>query len=401
MLRDLRHADGGFFSAEDADSEGIEGKFYRGASTSSPRCAATTPTPRSSVLRRHRGGQLPRTRTPASPATSSTSSTAPRPDPTRSSSAIPRLFERRESRVRPGLDDKVLLGWNALFLRSLAEAAAALDRADWMDAAADQRPLPRRVRCGATTAGSCGRGRPTAAPATSRSPRTTPRCSRRSAHPGRGRRRRVARRRPRRPPTPCSPASTTRRARLLHHRRRRRGAHRPAAGLLRQRHPGRELARGRRAAPARRAHRRPHATRSARRGVPRHPRRRPWPSTRALRLLLGAYERAITPPIEIALVGAGDDPDRLRHEVFGRFIPASVTVRTPSDGRRRRRAPPLLADRPLVDGRATAYVCEEFACRLPVTDPERCAPRSTPRSPARRTGSTRRVAARERASVRS
>ena len=35
-------------------------------------------------------------------------------------------------RVRPGLDNKVLLGWNALFLAALTEAAAALDRDDWM-----------------------------------------------------------------------------------------------------------------------------------------------------------------------------------------------------------------------------------------------------------------------------
>src|SRR5262249_49021758 len=49
--------------------------------------------------------------------------------------ALPRLFAAREHRVRPGRDDKVLLGWNGLVLRSLAEAALALQRDDWIDAA--------------------------------------------------------------------------------------------------------------------------------------------------------------------------------------------------------------------------------------------------------------------------
>src|SRR5207248_9719110 len=46
-----------------------------------------------------------------------------------------RLFDVRTSRVRPGLDDKVLSEWNGLMLATLAEAAAATGRADWLDAA--------------------------------------------------------------------------------------------------------------------------------------------------------------------------------------------------------------------------------------------------------------------------
>ena len=81
--------------------------------------------------------------------------------------------------------------------------------------------------------------------------------------------------------------------------------------------------------------------------------------------LLGAYERAITPPIEIALIGR--DP-ALAREVFGRLIPASVALQAePGAGAD---LTPLLADRTLVDGHPTAYVCERFACRLPVTTAE-------------------------------
>ena len=45
------------------------------------------------------------------------------------------LLAHRNERVRPGLDNKVLLGWNALFLSALTEAAVALGRDDWIAAA--------------------------------------------------------------------------------------------------------------------------------------------------------------------------------------------------------------------------------------------------------------------------
>jgi uncharacterized protein YyaL (SSP411 family) len=45
------------------------------------------------------------------------------------------LFEARETRVKPGRDEKVLTGWNGLILRSYAEAARSLDRKDYLDLA--------------------------------------------------------------------------------------------------------------------------------------------------------------------------------------------------------------------------------------------------------------------------
>jgi uncharacterized protein len=45
------------------------------------------------------------------------------------------LYEARERRVRPGLDDKRLTSWNALAISALADAGAVLGRADFLDAA--------------------------------------------------------------------------------------------------------------------------------------------------------------------------------------------------------------------------------------------------------------------------
>ncbi len=129
LLRDLRHDDGGFFAAEDADSEGEEGLFYtwtpaemRGvlgadADTAMEWYGVTTEgnfEGRSILNRIPRRGEWAR--------------------PPEIEALRARLFEARATRVRPGLDDKVLTEWNALALAALADAAAAFERADWLDA---------------------------------------------------------------------------------------------------------------------------------------------------------------------------------------------------------------------------------------------------------------------------
>ncbi|MEX2660200.1 MAG: thioredoxin domain-containing protein [Acidimicrobiales bacterium] len=132
VLRDLRHPDGGLYSAEDADSEGEEGKFYvwkaaeirdvlgddREAAEGAIGWYGVTPSGNfegSNILHRPVRGDLAR--------------------PPAVERARAALFEARERRVRPGLDDKVLTEWNGLFLSVLAEAAAATGDELWRAAA--------------------------------------------------------------------------------------------------------------------------------------------------------------------------------------------------------------------------------------------------------------------------
>jgi uncharacterized protein YyaL (SSP411 family) len=87
---------------------------------------------------------------------------------------------------------------------------------------------------------------------------------------------------------------------------------------------------------------------------------------------LTALDLLIGPSLEVAIVGAADDAAtrQLADEVLSaRFLPnAVVAIAAPGD-ERAAAVVPLLRDRPQVDGRATAYVCRRFACRLPVTRP--------------------------------
>ena len=56
-----------------------------------------------------------------------------------------------------------------------------------------------------------------------------------------------------------------------------------------------------------------------------------------------------------------------------RFLPNVVVAVAAPEDREAAAEVALLRDRPMVDGKPTAYVCRRFACRLPVTSPEELA----------------------------
>jgi uncharacterized protein YyaL (SSP411 family) len=89
--------------------------------------------------------------------------------------------------------------------------------------------------------------------------------------------------------------------------------------------------------------------------------------------LLCTLDFCLGPVKEIAIAGEAqaEDTQALLRVIFSRFLPNRVVALRPPgpEGERAERLIPLLAARPQLDARATAYVCERFACRLPVTDP--------------------------------
>jgi uncharacterized protein len=83
---------------------------------------------------------------------------------------------------------------------------------------------------------------------------------------------------------------------------------------------------------------------------------------------LGALDFAISPIKELAILGdpkASDTRDLLE-VINSRFLPDSVLACAAPDNTEATQAVPLLANRPLKDGKATAYVCQNFACLAPV-----------------------------------
>ncbi|HKW49902.1 MAG TPA: thioredoxin domain-containing protein [Gemmatimonadaceae bacterium] len=81
---------------------------------------------------------------------------------------------------------------------------------------------------------------------------------------------------------------------------------------------------------------------------------------------LGVADLLVRGAIELAIVGDPDTDDfrALSRAAAERYVPGLVLA----GGAARRSGIPLLADRSMTDGRATAYVCRNYTCRAPVTD---------------------------------
>jgi len=112
-LRELRLDGGGFASAQDADTDGVEGLTF---TWTADELAAVIGPGREALLQEFEHGRsILRGRL--------------------TGDERARLFAARELRPKPLRDDKAIAGWNGLMLAALAEAGRRLERDDWLDAA--------------------------------------------------------------------------------------------------------------------------------------------------------------------------------------------------------------------------------------------------------------------------
>ncbi|MCA1574295.1 MAG: thioredoxin domain-containing protein [Acidobacteria bacterium] len=85
--------------------------------------------------------------------------------------------------------------------------------------------------------------------------------------------------------------------------------------------------------------------------------------------LLCALDFYLDKPKEIALLGASDAPQTisLSREIWSRYLPNKVVAAARSEDEEAASAIPLLEGKGELNGRPTAYVCEDFTCKTPVT----------------------------------
>ena len=133
--RELASPDGGFYSARDADSEGVEGKYYTW-SRQEVRAALAELPEEDSQLFLSRYSILPEGNWEDGRNIPILRNGKEIPDESnRLDACLRRLFDVRSRRIPPALDDKILTSWNALMIRALSWAHLAFDDGEYLEAA--------------------------------------------------------------------------------------------------------------------------------------------------------------------------------------------------------------------------------------------------------------------------
>jgi uncharacterized protein YyaL (SSP411 family) len=359
--RELLTGEGAFASALDADSEGVEGRFY-----------VWTPEQLREVLGEEDGAWAAELYgvTPAGTFEEGASTLQRRADPApgdreRHLRVLEQLFRARQQRVRPARDDKVVTAWNGLMISSLARASVVFGEERWLDLAiragefvwqhhwVDGR-LRRASRDGVVgkpagvledygclADGFLSLGEATADPAwPARAGTLLDTAVERFAAPDGGFHDTAAdaERLLVRPRDPSDNASPSGQSAMTH------ALARYAALTGSSRH--REIAE--------------RALATVRPLAEQAPRFAGWS--------LAAAEMMLDGPREIVVVAEDGDPVGVDMARLARAVPGAVSlVVTPEQV-----GPdiPLLEGRSLVDGRATAYVCRHMVCRRPVNTAE-------------------------------
>jgi uncharacterized protein YyaL (SSP411 family) len=352
LLRDMRHPDGGFFSAQDADSEGVEGRYYvwswdelvEAAGQDTARWLGASPSGNwegSNVLHR-------------------TDDAAPAgwPEGRRV------LHERRSGRVAPATDDKVLAGWNGMAIAAFAETGRALGRSDYVEAARaaadfvlsalrrDDGRLLRAWRDGRTSGPAYADDHALLGLACVALYETT--FEDRWFVEATGLADDLIRLFQDREGGGFYQAGSDAEGLVLRPKELFDNAvpsgNSAAAELLLRLSLLTGEGRYERAAES--------ALRAVRDLLSRAP--------TAFGTALGALDLLVGPSREVAVVGPARDPrtEALLDEIRRRYLPNLVVAWAPGDGS----SVPLLAGRSLVDGKPAAYVCERFVCRRPVTE---------------------------------
>ncbi len=374
VLRDMTAPDGGFYSATDADSEGVEGKFFvwtpaqvsaaLGNEEEARRLCVSYDITEQGNWEHH---SIPNRLRPIEAVANDLGLTVEELTASMRH-ALPRLYRARSLRVPPALDDKVITAWNGMMISAMSEAGRVLGQPRYLEGA--RRAADFLLRCHNTESGGLLR--------TSRKEKAQHRAVLEDyaylgeglidLYEATGEDRYLA----------SARALADRMLSSFHDRERggfyttaddhemliaraREGADgaipsgNAVAAMLLARLSFHDNRQDYRQAAA-------DAIRAYGKQIARMP--------RAFAKSLAVVDLLTEGPVELALVGTSVQPesDRLEQVLRDSYLPNRIVARTRhTDGSATH---PLLAGKSAVEGRPTLYVCRNFACQRPTTVPQ-------------------------------